>query len=114
MLYFSVHRFEHGSFWPNLRESDFHNIGEGPGKGYNVNVPLNQTRMANADYFAIWHQLLLPMAYEVYSSRFILLRVDVWNCQAAVYFIFKINHFNAYFEKHNSVSTRVGNRVSWL
>ncbi|XP_059352443.1 polyamine deacetylase HDAC10-like isoform X1 [Daphnia carinata] len=64
VLYFSVHRYEHGAFWPNLRESDFHYIGSGAGKGFNVNVPLNQTKMGNADYLAIWHQLLLPLAYE--------------------------------------------------
>lgn len=65
VLYFSVHRYEHGAFWPNLRESDFHYIGSGAGKGFNVNVPLNKTKMGNADYLAIWHQLLLPLAYEV-------------------------------------------------
>uniref|UniRef100_A0A0P6E2S0 Putative Histone deacetylase n=1 Tax=Daphnia magna TaxID=35525 RepID=A0A0P6E2S0_9CRUS len=64
VLYFSVHRYEHGAFWPNLRESDFHYIGSGAGKGFNVNVPLNKTKMGNADYLAIWHQLLLPLAYE--------------------------------------------------
>ncbi|XP_046454451.1 histone deacetylase 6-like isoform X3 [Daphnia pulex] len=64
VLYFSVHRYEHGAFWPNLRESDFHYIGSGVGKGFNVNVPLNKTKMGNADYLAIWHQLLLPLAYE--------------------------------------------------
>ena len=64
-MYFSVHRYEHGGFWPNLRESDFHYTGSGVGKGFNVNVPLNKTKMGNADYLAIWHQLLLPLAYEV-------------------------------------------------
>ncbi len=27
-------------------------------------MPLNETGMQNADYLAIWHNLLLPIAYE--------------------------------------------------
>ncbi|XP_058444498.1 histone deacetylase 6 isoform X2 [Malaya genurostris] len=64
VLYFSIHRYECGSFWPNLRESDFDCIGEGPGVGYNFNVPLNRIGMTNGDYLAIWQQLLLPVAME--------------------------------------------------
>jgi len=65
VVYFSLHRFEYGSFWPNLRESDFHYVGEGPGRGYNFNVPLNNVGMTDADYLAVFHQVLLPMASEV-------------------------------------------------
>ncbi|XP_026319696.1 histone deacetylase 6 isoform X2 [Hyposmocoma kahamanoa] len=64
VVYFSIHRYEYGAFWPSLRQSDFHYIGCGQGKGYTFNVPLNQTGMQDADYLAIWHQLLLPMAVE--------------------------------------------------
>ncbi|KAL3219039.1 hypothetical protein MRX96_031193 [Rhipicephalus microplus] len=64
VLYFSVHRYEHGEFWPELRESDFPYVGRGAGVGYNINVPLNQVGLGDADYLAIWHQLLLPVAYE--------------------------------------------------
>jgi histone deacetylase 6 len=42
VLYFSIHRYDNGNFWPNLRESDFDFIGSGPGKGFNINVPLNK------------------------------------------------------------------------
>lgn len=65
VLYFSVHRYEHGTFWPNLRESDYDYIGEHNGGGYNFNVPLNRTGMTNADYLAIFQQILLPVAIEV-------------------------------------------------
>ncbi|XP_055298370.1 histone deacetylase 6 isoform X3 [Sitodiplosis mosellana] len=64
VLYFSIHRYEHGTFWPNLRESDFDCIGVGSGLGYNFNLPLNKTGMTNADYLAIWQQILLPVAAE--------------------------------------------------
>ncbi|XP_076447342.1 protein deacetylase HDAC6-like [Babylonia areolata] len=64
VMYFSIHRYEHGKFWPHLRESDYDFIGEGKGKGHNVNVPLNQTGLGDADYMAIMQQLLMPLAYE--------------------------------------------------
>ncbi len=44
VLYISTHRYEYGKFWPNLVESDFDHIGEGDGKGFNVNIPLNKVR----------------------------------------------------------------------
>lgn len=70
VLYFSIHRYEHGAFWPNLAESDYDSIGEGKGKGYNFNVPLNKIGMTNADYLAIWQQLLIPVAVEVFTISF--------------------------------------------
>ena len=39
-----MHRYDYGNFWPNLRQSDFDYIGEGSGKGYNINVPLNKVK----------------------------------------------------------------------
>ncbi|XP_062700271.1 histone deacetylase 6 isoform X2 [Aedes albopictus] len=64
VLYFSIHRYECGKFWPNLRESDFDYVGDGAGLGYNFNVPLNRTGMTNGDYLAIWQQILMPVAME--------------------------------------------------
>ncbi|CAL8109628.1 unnamed protein product [Orchesella dallaii] len=64
VLYFSTHRFEHGTFWPNLEESNFQYIGSSDGVGFNCNVPLNKIGMGNSDFLSIWHQLLLPMAYQ--------------------------------------------------
>ncbi len=68
VMYFSVHGYQHGAFWPHLRQSDYHHIGRGAGLGYNVNVPLNHVGMGDKDYMAIFHQLLLPLAYEVRFS----------------------------------------------
>ncbi|CAH1153341.1 unnamed protein product [Phaedon cochleariae] len=64
VLYFSIHRYEHGEFWPNLRESDSDYIGEGPGRGYNINVPLNVTGLGDSEYLATVLNILLPVAYE--------------------------------------------------
>ncbi|XP_055910185.1 histone deacetylase 6 isoform X1 [Eupeodes corollae] len=64
VLYFSTHRYDHGTFWPNIKESDFDAIGEGAGLGYNFNLPLNQPGMTNSDYLAIYQQILIPVAVE--------------------------------------------------
>ncbi|XP_012645013.2 polyamine deacetylase HDAC10 isoform X1 [Microcebus murinus] len=64
VLYFSWHRYEHGRFWPFLRESDADTVGRGQGRGFTVNLPWNQVGMGNADYMAAFLHLLLPLAFE--------------------------------------------------
>ncbi|XP_068588256.1 histone deacetylase 6 isoform X2 [Cebidichthys violaceus] len=64
VLYFSVHRYQHGSFWPHLSESDSQFVGSGRAEGRNINLPWNKTMMTDADYIAAFQQLLLPVAYE--------------------------------------------------
>lgn len=65
VLYFSIHRYENGTFWPNLRESHLDYVGAGKGLGYNINFPLNSIGMNDIDYLAIVFHILLPVAYEV-------------------------------------------------
>uniref|UniRef100_A0A670YHZ9 Protein deacetylase HDAC6 n=1 Tax=Pseudonaja textilis TaxID=8673 RepID=A0A670YHZ9_PSETE len=64
ILYFSIHRYEGGKFWPHLPESDSHAVGRGRGEGYNINVPWNQTGMRDADYLSAFLHVLLPVALE--------------------------------------------------
>ncbi|NP_001403090.1 polyamine deacetylase HDAC10 isoform 14 [Mus musculus] len=64
VLYFSWHRYEHGSFWPFLPESDADAVGQGQGQGFTVNLPWNQVGMGNADYLAAFLHVLLPLAFE--------------------------------------------------
>ncbi|PIK45158.1 putative histone deacetylase 6 isoform X1 [Apostichopus japonicus] len=64
VLYFSMHRYENGEFWPHLPESNWDHIGDGEGKGYNINIPWNKTNMGDAEYFSIFQQILLPVALE--------------------------------------------------
>ncbi|XP_058424055.1 polyamine deacetylase HDAC10 isoform X3 [Diceros bicornis minor] len=64
VLYFSWHRYEHGRFWPCLRESDADAVGQGQGRGFTVNLPWNQVGMGNADYVAAFLHVLLPLAFE--------------------------------------------------
>ncbi|CAI5785321.1 Hist_deacetyl domain-containing protein [Podarcis lilfordi] len=64
VLYFSWHRYEHQQYWPTLRESDYDSVGQGKGKGFNINVPWNKIGMGNADYVAVFLHVLLPLAFE--------------------------------------------------
>ncbi|CAH0562546.1 unnamed protein product [Brassicogethes aeneus] len=72
VLYFSIHRYEHGLYWPNLKESNTSFIGADEGKGFNINVPLNETGCTDSDYIAIVLNILLPVAYE-FAPDFILI-----------------------------------------
>eukprot|EP00092_Neocalanus_flemingeri_P007568 GFUD01008168.1.p1 GENE.GFUD01008168.1~~GFUD01008168.1.p1 ORF type:complete len:798 (+),score=290.89 GFUD01008168.1:106-2394(+) len=64
VVYMSVHRYERGKYWPHLRESNSDWVGEGTGKGFNVNVPLNKVGCGPAEYLAIFHSVFLPIATE--------------------------------------------------
>lgn len=61
VVYFSIHRYEEGNFWPSLRESNFDHVGV---CGANVNVPLNKPGLGDPEYLAIFHHILMPLAYE--------------------------------------------------
>ncbi|XP_077002189.1 protein deacetylase HDAC6 isoform X2 [Tamandua tetradactyla] len=64
VLYFSIHRYEHGRFWPHLKASNWSATGIGQGQGYTINVPWNQVGMRDADYIAAFLHILLPVALE--------------------------------------------------
>ncbi|KAB2609451.1 histone deacetylase 5-like [Pyrus ussuriensis x Pyrus communis] len=62
VLFFSVHRHEFGSFYPANGDGFYTMIGEGPGAGYNINVPWENGQCGDADYFAVWDHILVPVA----------------------------------------------------
>ncbi|XP_054804972.1 histone deacetylase 5-like isoform X2 [Prosopis cineraria] len=64
VLFFSVHRHEFGSFYPANDDGFYTMIGEGPGAGFTVNVPWENGRCGDADYFAVWDHILVPVAKE--------------------------------------------------
>ncbi|XP_040381717.1 histone deacetylase 5 isoform X1 [Oryza brachyantha] len=71
VLFFSVHRFDYGSFYPAEGDASYCFIGEGAGKGYNINVPWEHGRCGDADYIAAWDHVLLPVA-EAFDPDIIL------------------------------------------
>ena len=56
VLYFSVHR---DYAYPVTGWAE--KVGEGPGKGYNINVPL-PLKSGDADYREVWNRILVPVA----------------------------------------------------
>ncbi|XP_016489204.2 histone deacetylase 5 isoform X2 [Nicotiana tabacum] len=64
VLFFSVHRHDFGSFYPGGEDGSHVMTGEGPGAGYNINVPWENGRCGDADYLAVWDHVLIPVAKE--------------------------------------------------
>lgn len=64
VLYASIHRYEMGAYWPELIESNYNFIGEDGGRGFNINIPLNDIGLCDSDYLAIWQNVLLPIFYQ--------------------------------------------------
>ncbi|XP_037089603.1 histone deacetylase 6-like [Pollicipes pollicipes] len=64
VLYLSLHRHDHGFFFPMSDDGDHDRVGEGAGRGFNVNVPWNRARMAGAEYLAAFLAVVLPVAYQ--------------------------------------------------
>ncbi|XGW07989.1 hypothetical protein V3C99_010817 [Haemonchus contortus] len=52
----SIHRFQHGHFWPNLPQSAVQTKFENT-----VNVPLNDVGMSDSDYLAIFQLVIHPI-----------------------------------------------------
>ena len=92
VLYMSVHRYEDGAYWPHLRESNFDFVGEGEGKGFNLNVPLNVVGCSDTDYLAIFQQLFLPVAYE-FSPELVLISAGKYINSISA-FIYYLNYIN--------------------
>ena len=65
VLYISLHRYDHGTFFPMGDEGASSQVGQAAGTGFTVNVAWNGPRVGDADYLAAWHRLVLPIAYEV-------------------------------------------------
>ncbi|KAI5712685.1 hypothetical protein M8J75_010435 [Diaphorina citri] len=87
VLYISVHRYDHGSFFPHSKDAGPHNVGEGKGEGFNVNVAWNKDAgpqnvgegkgegfnvnvawnkkgMSDPEYIAAFQQVILPIAHQ--------------------------------------------------
>ena len=64
VLYFSVHRWQGGNFFPFLPASGPTTVGVGKGVGKTVNVGWSQKGMGDNEYYAVWDHVLLPLANE--------------------------------------------------
>lgn len=64
VLYFSIHRYDYGFFYPTSEDGDADKIGEGAGRGFNVNVPWQRRGYGDLDYLAVFDHLLMPIAQQ--------------------------------------------------
>lgn len=64
VLYISLHRYEYGQFFPKSTDGNYTMVGEGRGKGFNVNIPWNKHKMGDSDYIAAFQRIIMPIAYE--------------------------------------------------
>jgi histone deacetylase 6 len=60
VLYFSVHRYDNGRFFPGTGSPE--GVGEGEGEGYTMNVGWNEGGMGDREYREVWRKVLLPVA----------------------------------------------------
>ena len=65
VLYFSLHRYDNGLFYPGQPDANYSYAGGQSALGYNVNVAWNLDSMGDAEYLSAFHHLLMPIAYEV-------------------------------------------------
>ena len=61
VLQLSLHRNDMG-FYPETGHTE--RVGEGEGRGYNVNIGWPRGGMGDADYIAAFHRVVLPIAYD--------------------------------------------------
>ena len=47
VLYISLHRYDNGRFFPGSKDANYTVVGEGPGTGYNINIPWNKVCKIN-------------------------------------------------------------------
>ena len=62
IVYFSVHRYDHGKFYPGSNSHSCTDgapeaVGKPPAEGRNINIGWNAKRMGDADYLAAWQQV---------------------------------------------------------
>ena len=65
VLYFSLHRYDDGGFFPCSEDAEYDQVGTGKGEGFNINVAWNFDAMGDTEYLLAFYHILLPVALEV-------------------------------------------------
>ncbi|KAG0478775.1 hypothetical protein HPP92_013494 [Vanilla planifolia] len=84
VLYISLHRHEHGKFYPGTGAAV--EVGVMDGQGYTVNIPWSQSGIGDNDYIFAFQQIVLPIASEfapditIVSAGFDAARGDPLGC----------------------------------
>ncbi|KAI1139775.1 putative histone deacetylase A [Hypoxylon sp. FL0543] len=70
ILYISLHVYDNGNFYPGkpdnpmIPDGDLDKVGEGPGRGKNVNIPWPSQGMGDGEYLAAFQKIVMPIAQE--------------------------------------------------
>lgn len=75
VLFISLHRYDHATYYPANVCADSQNVGEGAAKGFNINIAWNllpgQTARTD-DYIYVFERVLAPII-ETFSPDFVLI-----------------------------------------
>ncbi|KAF8927639.1 Histone deacetylase hda1 [Dissophora ornata] len=72
VVYCSIHRYDGGTFYPGDPVAAAHTtIGEGPGRGRNINIPWPCNGMGDSEYIYAFNKVVMPIVYE-FAPDFIL------------------------------------------
>lgn len=64
VLYISIHRYDYGNFFPRSKDADYTQVGQGAGRGFNVNIAWNKKGMGDMEYVLAMQNIIMPIAYE--------------------------------------------------
>ncbi|KAF7296147.1 Histone deacetylase clr3 [Mycena kentingensis (nom. inval.)] len=64
VLYISIHRYENGNFYPCGPFGALQSCGDGPGRGFSVNIPWPTPGMGDAEYIHAFQKVVMPIAME--------------------------------------------------
>ena len=64
VLFFSLHRYDSGAFWPSDPEANYTSVGKERGEGYSINVAWNEAMIGDREYMLAFDKLLLPIAHQ--------------------------------------------------
>jgi histone deacetylase 6 len=64
VLFLSIHRYDDGKFYPGYVDAHPSFVGEGKGKGYNVNIAWNQSGAGDLEYMYAFQQVILPILVQ--------------------------------------------------
>ncbi|KAK9470821.1 uncharacterized protein V1510DRAFT_244261 [Dipodascopsis tothii] len=64
VLYVSLHRYENAKFYPGSSFGNYDKCGEGPGKGFSVNIPWRNGGMQDGDYLYAFQRVVMPIGQE--------------------------------------------------
>lgn len=64
MEYFFCSSRNDADFFASGEKASHIMTGDGPGSGYNINVPWTSGGRHDADYLAVWEYILIPVARE--------------------------------------------------